>query len=431
MKSKSDERGEEKTLGLPAIKQQALQERVWVAGIRRQNQTRSAFNASIQELKQLVDTAGGHVVGETFQEIDPPNTRTFVGSGKAEEILRTLKEHQVHTVVIDDEISPTQNRNLETMWGVKVLDRTALILDIFAKRAHTKEGRLQVELAQLQYLQPRLRGMWTHFSKQTGGIGTRGPGETQLEIDRRCVKDRIAKLKESLEQVKTHRQIHRNKREAVPLPIFSLVGYTNAGKSTLFNMLTNSGVLVEDKLFATLDPTVRSVRLPGGRQVLLADTVGFIKKLPHSLVESFKATFEEIAYSDGIIQVIDASDPECHAHIETVEKVLEEMGLSHKPRITVFNKIDADSVYMRNYHGIRLSARTGEGGLALVETIEATLRQHCRQVGLLLPHSRGDILGTLYKMGHVLSVDHTPEGIHVLCEIGEKFLNRYREYLID
>lgn len=370
------------------------------------------------------------MVGETFQEIDPPNNRTFVGKGKAAEILKQIQEHRVHLVVIDDEITPTQNRNLEEEWGVQVLDRTALILDIFAKRAHTKEGRLQVELAQLQYLQPRLRGMWTHFSKQTGGIGTRGPGETQLEVDRRHVKEKIGKLKLRIEQVKTHRQIHRSRREAVPLPVFSLVGYTNAGKSTLFNMLTHSGVLVEDKLFATLDPTVRSLRLPSGRRILLADTVGFIKKLPHSLVEAFKATFEEITYSDGIIHVIDASDPECHQQIETVEEVLAEMGMGQKPRITVFNKIDAEKHTIGNEEGIPVSALTGQGGPELIETIEATLRRQLSQTQFLLPHQRGDILATLYQMGHVLSVRHDSEGTLVTCEVPLKFLNRFRDYLV-
>lgn len=417
-------------MAFPVLKKSRDKERVWVTGIRRGRQTRHDFEASLQELHRLVYTAGGEVVGQTYQEIDPPNVKTFVGKGKAQEILEQVKEAGVDSVAVDDELTPTQNKNLETLWGVKVFDRTAVILDIFAKRAHTKAGRLQVELAQLQYIQPRLKGMWSHFSKQTGGIGTRGPGETQLEVDKRLVKKRIAKLKERLEEVKTHRSIHRQKRESVPLPLFSLVGYTNAGKSTLFNTMTKAGVFVEDKLFATLDPTVRKLKLPSGRHVLLADTVGFIKKLPHSVIEAFKATFEEIAHADGLIHVIDASDSEAHQHIETVDRVLAELELHRKPRITVYNKKDRGLDYMNGRGGFPLSAMNGEGIGDLVDAIDQMLRSCCQTARFFIPHQRGEIVSTLYAMGHILKVEHTSAGTRIDCEIDQKFVNRYRGFLV-
>lgn len=418
-------------MAIPILKPSGKKERVWVTGIRRAKQTRGDFQASLEELQKLVDTAGGEVIGITSQEIDPPSARTFVGKGKAQEILEEIQKHRIDSVAVDDELSPTQNQNLEELWGVKVLDRTAVILDIFAKRAHTKEGRLQVELAQLHYIQPRLKGLWSHFSKQTGGIGTKGPGETQLEVDRRHIRERISRLKERLEEVQTHRKIHRIKREAVPLPLFSLVGYTNAGKSTLFNLLTEAGVLVEDKLFATLDPTVRRLKLPSGRQILLADTVGFIRKLPHSVVEAFKATFEEIAYADGLIHVIDASDSEVYQHVETVEKVLTELQLHDKPRITVLNKKDCGDFYSNGFAGIALSAVSGEGVDRLLLHLDDFLRQRSQRARFLLPHARGDILAVLHRLGHMIEVEHTPQGTKVDCEIDQKFVNRYREYLVS
>lgn len=411
-------------------KQIPVRERVWVTGIRRARQTRSDFESSLKELERLVDTAGGQVIGQTSQEIDPPHPKTFIGKGKAEEIGQKVKDFQINSVAIDDELTPTQNSNLETMWGVKVFDRTALILDIFAKRAHTKEGRLQVELAQLKYIQPRLKGLWSHFSKQTGGIGTRGPGETQLEVDRRRVREKITHLNRSLEEVRTHREIHRLKRESVPLPLFSLVGYTNAGKSTLFNTLTDAEVFVEDKLFATLDPTVRRLKLPSGRQVLLADTVGFIRKLPHSLVEAFKSTFEEVAHADCLIHVVDAADAEIYKHMETVERVLLELELQYKPTITVFNKKDQGFVYTNGHRGIPLSAVTGAGCDLLLAEMDSWLRKQCQRARFLLPHHRGDILSLLHSLGHVVSVEHTPQGTTLDCEIDSKFINRYREFLL-
>ncbi|OGQ41262.1 MAG: GTPase HflX [Deltaproteobacteria bacterium RIFCSPLOWO2_01_44_7] len=416
-------------MAFPVLKPAANRERVLLTAVRRKGQSRYSFEASSQELVRLVDTAGGIVVEETSQEIDHPHPKTFLGKGKVIEISEKIHQASVDSVAIDDELSPNQNQHLEKAFNVKVVDRTAVILDIFAKRAHAKEGRLQVELAQLQYIQPRLKGMWSHFSKQTGGIGTRGPGETQLEVDRRRLKERLGLLRRRLEEVKTHRQIHRLKREAVPYPLFSLVGYTNAGKSTLFNTLTHADVFVEDKLFATLDPIVRRLKLPGGRQVLIADTVGFIRKLPHSLIEAFKATFEEIAHADCLIHVVDASDPEVYQQMETVSYVLAELGLNQKPIITVFNKKD-QGFELNGSQGVPISALNGEGLPDLLAQMEVQLRKNCQQVTFFLPHTRGDILSNLYSLGHMVEVQHEPDGIRVCCEIDPKFVKMYQEFLI-
>lgn len=417
------------SLGFTSLKPSFKRERVWLTGIRRLGQTNRQFQASFQELNRLVDTAGGEIVGESHQSIEVPNPKTFIGKGKVEEILDRVQAGGIDSVAIDDELTPTQNQNLEKTWNVKVLDRTAVILDIFAKRAHTKEGRLQVELAQLQYMQPRLKRMWSHLGQQGGGIGMKGPGETQLEVDKRRVRERICLLRDRLDEVRAHRLLHRQKRESVPLPVFALVGYTNAGKSTLFNALTKAEVFVEDKLFATLDPTVRKLKLPGGRKILLADTVGFIRKLPHTLVEAFKATFEEVAFADGLIHVVDTSDEEVYQQIETVEKVLAELHLNHKPSIMVFNKKDRGVVYSNGHQGISTSALTGEGLDEVLREMEQVLCANLERAHFFLPHGRGDILTKLYTLGHVLSVEHRAEGTEVDCEINNKFVQRYSEYL--
>jgi len=405
-------------------------ERALLVGIRRRGQSRHDSHVSLEELHRLVDTAGACVVGSVFQELESPHPSTFIGSGKVQEIAAWIAKDGIQTIAVDEELTPVQNRNLENALGVKVLDRTAVILDIFARRARTKEGCLQVELAQLQYIQPRLKGMWQHFGQQKGGIGLRGPGETQLEVDRRRIREKITRLRDRIEQVKTHRAVNRAKLESIPLQLVSLVGYTNAGKSTLFNRLTQASVLVENKLFATLDPTVRRITLPSGREVVLADTVGFIRKLPHALVDAFKATFEEIAHAQVLIHVVDASDPEALQQVRIVEKVLGELGLSHKPTVMVLNKKDCAGERAPGLDGIGLSAVTGEGIQTLLEQLDEVLRKDFTSTQLLIPLKRGDLISQLYKMGHIEALEYRPEGIWVRCQLQTREFNRLREYRV-
>jgi len=298
------------------------------------------LDSSLEELALLAQTAGAQVVGKVSQKLDVPNPAYYIGPGKLQEIISLRPALQYTMVIFDDELTPSQQRNLERALGVKVIDRTALILDIFAQHARTREGRLQVELAQHEYLLPRLRGQWPHLERLGGGIGTRGPGETQLEMDRRLVKRRIQQLRRELEEVRQHRSLHRRRRSREGLPVVSLVGYTNAGKSTLMRALSGAEVVVADKLFATLDPLTRRVPLPGGGHFLLTDTVGFINKLPPQLVAAFRATLEELEEADLLLHVIDITHPNAAEQAEAVERTLAELGLSHKPRIAVFNKVD-------------------------------------------------------------------------------------------
>ena len=294
----------------------------------------------MEELAQLAETAGGEVIGDGLQKLPVPVAGTYIGSGKADEFAQFCRKNEVDTVIFDDDLSPAQSRNLEALFDCKILDRTSLILDIFAQRARTREGKLQVELAQLQHLLPRLTRYWSHLSRQKGGIGMRGDGETQLETDRRRVQDRITRILEELEVVRRQRGTQRNGRRRHLWPVASIVGYTNAGKSTLLNALTGSAVLAEDQLFATLDPTTRKLRLPSNQNVLLSDTVGFIRKLPHNLVEAFKATLEEVVTADLLIHVVDLSHPHADEQMKAVHTVLAEIGAADKPTLTVFNKVD-------------------------------------------------------------------------------------------
>ena len=297
-------------------------------------------DSSLEELAQLADTAGAVVVGRTVQRLESPNPAYYIGKGKVEEIASLKATQDYDLVIFDDELSPSQQRNLEKALKVKIIDRTALILDIFAQHARTREGALQVELAQHEYLLPRLVGQWVHLERLGGGIGTRGPGETQLETDRRLIRDRIRRLKAELEAVRRHRSLYRRRRARQGLPVVSLVGYTNAGKSTLMRALSGAEVHIEDKLFATLDPVTRRLSLPGDSFILLTDTVGFIQKLPHELVAAFRATLEELSEADLLLHVVDISHPNAADQHETVERTIAELGLAHKPRLTVLNKVD-------------------------------------------------------------------------------------------
>jgi GTP-binding protein HflX len=306
-------------------------------------ETRGALlpaDESLDELADLARTAGADVVGRVTQRLDAPVAATYIGKGKLEEVVGAVRDHGANVVIFDDELSPSQQRNLEQALGTKVIDRTALILDIFATRARTREGRLQVELAQLQYLLPRLAGQWSHLERMEGAIGTRGPGETQIETDRRLIRGRISRLKRELEAVRTQRALYRRNRQRQGIPVVALVGYTNAGKSTLMNALSRADVLAEDRLFATLDPVTRRLRLPTGEFVLLTDTVGFIQKLPTDLVAAFRATLEELEEADLLLHVIDMAHPNAYEHTKTVEATLHDLGVSQKPRLLVLNQVD-------------------------------------------------------------------------------------------
>ena len=357
-------------------------ERVFIVGVQLKGQDVWCIDESLDELEELVGTAGGEVAGRGTQRLDRVNAATFIGPGKAREFAEQCKEAEVDTVVFDEELSPAQGRNLEKIFECKILDRTALILDIFSQRARTREGKLQVELAQLNHLLPRLTRFWTHLSRQKGGIGMRGgEGESQLEVDRRKVRERIDKIQRDLELVMRHRSVQRTGRKRNQWPLGSLVGYTNAGKSTLFNAITGASALAEDKLFATLDPTTRRLCLPTNQNVLLSDTVGFIRKLPHDLVVAFKATLEEVIEADLLLHVVDISSPQVEEQIEAVNVVLDELGVADKPTLMVFNKIDRVTTpglakrFTDLYpNSIVVSARTGEGFEAFMAELGKQLR---------------------------------------------------------
>lgn len=383
---------------------------------------------SLEELRRLAETAGAEVLASELHELRDIHASTYLGEGKALEVGEKAREMGAKTVIFDEDLSSTQNRNLERILGLKVIDRTGLILDIFAQRARTREGKLQVELAQLRYLLPRLAGKGLEFSQLAGGIGTRGPGETKLEMDRRKAKDRIAHVRRELGRVRSHREIHRMRRSELPIATVSLVGYTNAGKSTLMNRLTDSAVLVENKLFATLDPTVRRLKLPSGREVLLSDTVGFVRKLPHQLVESFRATFEEVEASDLLLHIVDASHPHMKEQMEVVERVLEELNLHRKSRLLVFNKTDVAENGHHSPADIWLSALTGQGIEELLEAIDRKLSESFRYVALHLPFHAGTELSLLYRTGRILKREDRQDGIHLEAVLDEKHFHKFLHF---
>ena len=385
-------------------------ERVFLVGVQLKAEDAWCIDESLDELAELVTTAGGEVVGRGTQRLDKFNAATFIGPGKAKEFAEECKESKVDTVVFDEELSPAQGRNLEKVFECKILDRTALILDIFSQRARTREGKMQVELAQLNHLLPRLTRFWTHLSRQKGGIGMRGgEGESQLEVDRRKVRERIDKIQRDLELVMRQRDVQRSGRKRNQWPLGSLVGYTNAGKSTLFNAITGAATLSEDKLFATLDPTTRRLRLPTNQNVLLSDTVGFIRKLPHDLVDAFKATLEEVVEADLLLHVVDISSPHAEEQIEAVNQVLGELGVADKPMLMVFNKIDRVTApglakrYTTEYeNSIVVSAKTREGFDAFMAELGKQLRPVRQMVELSIPHSKSNVIARLHEVGQVL-----------------------------
>ena len=395
-------------------------ERVFVVGVQLKSENAWCIDESLDELEELVVTAGGEVAGRGTQRLDRVNAATFIGPGKARGFAEECKEAGVDTVVFDEELSPAQGRNLEKVFECKILDRTALILDIFSQRARTREGKLQVELAQLTHLLPRLTRFWTHLSRQKGGIGMRGgEGESQLEVDRRKVRERIDKIQHDLELVMRQRSVQRIGRKRNQWPLGSLVGYTNAGKSTLFNAITGASTLAEDKLFATLDPTTRRLRLPTNQNVLLSDTVGFIRKLPHDLVDAFKATLEEVIEADLLLHVVDISSPQAEEQIEAVNVVLDELGVADKPMLMVFNKVDRVSApglakrFTGQYpNSIVVSARTGEGFEAFMAELGKQLRPVREMLELSIPHSQSEVIAQLHEVGQVLERDYdAPEAM--------------------
>ena len=377
----------------------------------------NASETTLEELAALVETAGGESVGIILQNRDTPEARTFIGEGKVAEVTDLVHAQEADLVVFDNELSPSQQRVLTEEIGVQVIDRAGLILDIFAQRARTKEGRLQVELAQYKYLLPRLTGMWGHLVRQTasGGkspIGTRGPGETQLETDRRHIRRKIQKLQQELEDVRKVRRTQRRRREKNAMPVVALVGYTNAGKSTLLNCLTGSDIPANDRLFDTLDTTTRRWRVDAAQEVLLSDTVGFIRKLPTHLVEAFKATLEELTYADVLLHVIDLSNPEWETQADVVDRLIDQLGAAHTPCIRVFNKCDAYlGILPHGENIVCISARSGEGANELNERVRAILGRADHHVTLLLPYAQGALLETLHRDCAVLHTDYRDDGI--------------------
>jgi GTP-binding protein HflX len=388
---------------------------------------------SLDELARLADTAGATVVDKLKQELKRPHPATLIGSGKIEEVKLLVQQHGANLVIFDDELTPAQQRNLEKGLGVRIIDRTQLILDIFAQRAHSQDGKLQVELAQLEYLLPRLTRAWTHLSRLGGGVGTRGPGETQLEVDRRRVREKIALLRKRLTHVTRTRGLHRDSRAEVPYPMVALVGYTNSGKSTLMNRLTQAGVFVEDKLFATLDPTVRLLRLPGNGQALLVDTVGFIHKLPHGFVDAFKSTLEEVHTAHLLLHVVDGSDAHAPEQMIVVERVLRELDADQTPRLTVFNKSDRSSLPGLAAEGpsCRVSARTGEGVPQLLRLIGTLLAAQQERLDIRVPVARGDLLAELHRAGRVTDESLDGDAFRVTAFVPPKVAGRIRKALAD
>src|SRR4051794_26600553 len=387
------------------------QERALLIGLEQEGVSKWDLRDSMEELAELANSAGAEVVNTVTQKLQKPTAPYYIGKGKAELIKESFKDQHVTSVIFDDELSPAQGRNLENLLSRKVLDRTQLILDIFAQRARSREGRLQIELAQLQYLLPRLTRMWTHLSRQTGGIGTRGPGETQLEVDRRRVQERIARLERELEGVRKVRTVQRAGRRRHQWPVAAVVGYTNAGKSTLLNLLTGADVVAETRLFATLDPTTRSFTLPNKQRMLLTDTVGFLRNLPHTLIESFKATLEEVSEADLLIHVVDLSHPRVDEHIDAVNAVTKELGAFGKQTLLVFNKVDAlqndDLVlaYQNRYPGsVAISARTGAGVSDLVQALQDQLAAWRMRRRFHIPVGEAGLIAETHRIGHVLEV---------------------------
>lgn len=392
----------------------------------------TATESTLEELKALLETAGGTAVGTLLQSRPAPDPHSFLGEGKVEELRQAVEATGANMVIFDNDLSPSQIRTLEDITGATVIDRSALILDIFAQRAKTREGRLQVELAQYQYLLPRLSGMGRSLSRQGGGIGTRGPGETRLESDRRHIRTRISRLQQELKEVRRVRGVQRQLREKNSVPVVALIGYTNAGKSTLLNALTGAGIPANNRLFDTLDTTTRRMTVSDTLDVLLSDTVGFIAKLPHNLVEAFQATLEELQYADLLLHVIDASDPERTAHMEVVEKLAAQLAPQGVPIIEVYNKADLvePQLIPVGENKVAISAATGTGLPRLLELVEQNLDTGVRRVTMKLPYSAAGEVDRIHREGKVFTTEYENDGIQVEAALSREMQGRYRDYIL-
>ncbi len=426
-------------------------ERTFLVGIEIRHQDELlSLDDSLSELTLLADTAGLNVVGQATQRLERPNSKTYIGPGKVDEVHALVEEMRVEVVLFDEELSPRHLRELEKAFGedVRILDRTAVILDIFAQHAATREGALQVELAQYEYRLPRLTRAWTHLARQAGGgggrsgsvggVGLRGPGETQLEVDRRDIRRRIGHLKDELEKVRTHRQQYRSRRKRSRIPVVALVGYTNAGKSTLLNRMAEAEVYVADQLFATLDPTTRRVELPTGHLALFTDTVGFIQKLPTALIAAFRATLEEIAEADLLLHLIDVTHPNAHAQSEAVMQTLKEIEADHIPVVTALNKIDrlpdpevAQTALDLYPSSVAISALTGEGTASLLDLVDRQLYEDFAPVTVRLPYQEGSLIALFHEHGQIELVEQYHGGTMIRGRLPGRLLARYQPFVIQ
>lgn len=410
------------------IDNREAEERVILVAVRKSD--RENTEQSLDELCELASTAGAVTVARVIQNLDNFNPATYIGKGKIDEIKELIIEYDATGIICDDELSPAQMNNLSDALEIKIMDRTLLILDIFAARANTNEGKIQVELAQLRYRSSRLSGFGNALSRLGGGIGTRGPGETKLEMDRRIIHERIGQLKHELEAVVTHRELTRSQRSRSNIPVVAIVGYTNAGKSTLLNTLTGAGILAENKLFATLDPTTRGMELESGQQILLTDTVGFISKLPHHLVEAFKSTLEEAVYADIILHVVDASNPAMDSQMYVVYDTLEKLGAGDKPIITAFNKIEiAGNKVLKDFKAdktVNISALHGDGLTELKDTIEEVLRESKIYIEKTYSYTEASKISLIRKYGQLISEEYVAEGIEVKAYVPTEIYDKVK-----
>jgi len=417
--------------------QNARSVRVFLVGVELKARTATDVRESLDELEELAETAGAKIVGEGVQKMAAPVAATYIGPGKAEEFAKSCKENSVDTVIFDDELSPAQTRNLEKIFGCKIMDRTALILEIFGQRARTREGKLQIEHAQLKYLLPRLTRYWSHLSRQRGSTGSiGGEGESQLEADRRKLSERIEKIESELELVRRQRETQRAGRQRSEWPLASIVGYTNAGKSTLLNRLTGATVLAEDKLFATLDPTTRRLKLPTKQNVLLTDTVGFIKKLPHGLVEAFKATLEEVVQADLLLHVVDISHAQAEEQIDAVNTVLMEIGAAEKPVLMVFNKVDqlaggVSPLLREKYPNcVSISAKTGEGIAPLLAELGTQLRPIREFLDLRVPQEKAAVIARIHAVGQVVESRYSGKNARFKVRIPPHLVEEFAPFVV-